>query len=110
MAFQQQRIEEIVKREVGDIILKHIEMPKDRLVTIMNVSTTKERMHAKVYISVIPDQLLKETLEILNKNIYYIQKTLNKRLKIKPVPQIVFKQDKEGKEQAEINQIIDNIE
>ena len=110
MEYQQQKIEAILKREIGTIILRDVEIPIDRIMTIMEVSVTKERYHAKIFISVFPDRLFDDTLEILNKNIYYIQKTLNKRLKIKPVPQIVFKTDKEAKEMAKVNEILERIE
>ncbi|MCK4859094.1 MAG: ribosome-binding factor A [Candidatus Omnitrophica bacterium] len=85
-----EQINELVKRELSQIILREFASPENTLITIMNVDTALNFQSAKIQISVIPESRADAVMKDLNQEIYSIQQTLNKRLKIRPVPKIIF--------------------
>jgi ribosome-binding factor A len=110
MSFRNKKIEELIKEEVASIITRESFLPKEILATISNVMLHKKGYIADVYVSVIPDEKLKESIAILQKNVYDIQQDINKRLKIRPVPKIVFKGDLGLSEMARLQEVFRKIE
>lgn len=104
-----QRINQLIKKELSQIILKEIEFPIGVLVTLTRVETTSDLRESNVWVSAIPEGKLKKILEILNKNIYFLQQRLNKRLKMKPLPRIKFLEEKRASEAGRIEEILEEL-
>lgn len=102
------KINELIKKELGKIIFKEIEISKENLTTITRVQTTPNLTEAFVYISVIGENE-KQIFNILQKNIYFLQKKLNKKLNMRPVPKIVFKKEQETENAEKIEKILEKI-
>jgi len=103
------RVNQLIKKELAQIILREINFPKDLLVTVTRVETSANLIQAKVYISVLPINKSTQVLEILNKHIYDIQQKLNKRLKMRPIPRIIFVQEKKTQEAGRIEELLEKI-
>ena len=88
------KLNELLKRTVGKIIQKEFDMPKDTLITVTRVDTDPNRIKSNVFLSVIPQKKEEEIIASLRKYIYYIQQGVNKKLKIRPVPKLIFLTDK----------------
>ena len=84
------QINELIKRELSQILLREVDFPKGILVTIIKVETSSDISQVKVWASTIPEKQADMVLQILNKQIYFIQQYLNKQLKMRPVPKIKF--------------------
>lgn len=104
-----QRVNQLIKKELSQILLKEIEFPWDVLVTITRVGTSANLIDSKVWISVFPEEKLEIILEILNKNIYFLQQKLNKRLEIRPVPKIKFLEENKTGEAGRIEDILEKL-
>ena len=102
------RINNLIKRELGEIIIRELGL-KGILTTITRVESSNNLSQAKIYISVIPEEKEEEVLELLNKDIYRIQQKLNKRIKIKFVPKIIFLREKKTKEADRVERILEKI-
>lgn len=100
------KVGELIKQEVGKIILAEINFPGNVLVTIIRVKVSVDLRYADIYISVFPGGKDMEVEEILNENIYDLQQGLNKKLSMRPVPKIRFKIDKSGEYVEKINELI----
>ena len=109
MSFRNKKIEGLIKKEVSLEILKKGLFANDLLVTVASTLLYDKGYTADVYINVIPDQKANECLAILKKNVYDIQQDINKKLKIKPVPKLVFKIDTRTKEAIHIEEIFQKI-
>ena len=105
-----QKVNELLKRELGKIILKELEFPRDTLITITNVESSSDLREAKIWISVIPGNQISLALQVLKKNIYDLQKKLDKRLKMRPVPRIEFLKESKSEEAQKIEEILDKIQ
>lgn len=104
-----QRVNQLIKKEISQLLLQEIEFPQDVLVTITRVETSADLRDCNVWISVLPEEKLKRVLEILNKNIYILQQKLNKRLRMKPLPRIKFLEEKKTREAGRIEEILEKL-
>jgi len=103
------RVNQLIQRELSQIILREVEFPSGILVTITRVETSPDLKETKVFISSIPDDQTPKILEILNKLIYQLQQGLNKRLNMKPVPRIRFVKEAKTKEAGRIEELLEQI-
>jgi ribosome-binding factor A len=103
------RINQLFKKEVGKIILEDIDFPENVLVTITEVDTSPNLIQSKIYISCLPEEKIDNVFKILSKQIYEIQKKLDKKLRMRPVPKIIFKKEKKTSEADRIEGILEKI-
>lgn len=104
-----QQVNTLIKRELSQILLREIEFPSNVLVTITRVETSYNLMESNVWVSVLPEKGLKRSLEILNKNIYILQRKLNQRLKMRPLPRIKFLEEKKTREAGQVEEILEQL-
>ena len=104
-----QRLNELIKEELGKILFKEGNFPKGIFVTITRVETLANLSEAKVWISVLPETKAKKIVEVLNKRIYFFQQKINKILRMKFVPKIIFRVETQIKEAARIEEILENL-
>lgn len=103
------KINELIKRELGQIILKEMNFSRNILVTIIKVETSLDLSIAHVYFSVIPREQTKKIKQNLKGNIYQLQQKLNERLRMKPIPKIEFKEIHGTEEAERIEEIFEEI-
>lgn len=104
-----QKINQLIKKEISQLLFKEVEFPRDTLVTVTRVVTSPDFLESKVYVSVMPEERFKKILEILNQKIYELQQKINKRLKMRPVPRIKFKEEKATSQAAKIEELLERI-
>lgn len=88
-----ERVNQLIKQELGKIISREIFFPRGALVTITEVLTSVDLEHARIKVSIMPEEKQKQVLEILQKNIRHLQQLLNKKLVLRYVPKIEFEID-----------------
>lgn len=103
------QINELVKQELGKLILTELEFPQGCLVTITKVDTSKDLRQAKIWLSVLPAYLIKKVLAKLSANVGHLQFLLNKKLSMKPLPRLKFLIDDTEAKAVEIDQLLDSI-
>ena len=103
------RVQELIKQELGGIILRELETPDSAIVTLTRVVVSGNLQQAKVYISVVPDEKGREVVRRLSKNVYEIQQMLNERLKMRPVPKIRWVLETATAEARHIEELLDKI-
>ena len=109
MSTRQDKINDLIRDEVGRIISRDVDLPAGVLSTVVGVETSRTLEHASVYISAVPDAKADEIIRILTKDIYSIQKALNKKLIMRPIPKIRFVHD-QGEEHAQkIEKLLDSM-
>jgi ribosome-binding factor A len=103
-----ERVNQLLKKEIGNILLRSVGVP-DVLITITEVDTSAPLTDVRVYISVLPTTKTEEIFRILDKEIYGIQQTLNKRLKMRPIPKIIFKKEKRTWQAESVEKAIEEL-
>ena len=100
------KVNELIKREIGQIILREIESPEGTLITVVKVETSTDLLEAKIWISVFPINKSSQAIKILLKKIGYLQSLLNKRLVMYHSPRIKFLLDKSAENISQIENIL----
>ena len=103
------RFNELIKEELGKIIFDFLEVKPGILVTITRVNTALDLFSTLVFVSIYPDKEAEEIFYKLNRLVYQIQQILNKKLKIRPVPKIIWRYDKNPEEASKVEKLIANI-
>lgn len=104
------QVNELLKRTIGKIILKDFDTPENALITVTRVETTPNLIESKVFLSIIPKEKEKKIVASLKKYVYYIQQGVNKKLKIRPVPKIIFMIEKDIDKAMKIEELFTKIE
>ncbi len=104
-----ERVNSLIKRELGKIISREIDFPPEVLITLTRVETDKDLNSAKVYISTIPDYKSKEVFKSLKKNIFELQKKMDRKLKMRLVPKIIFKKETETVKAARVEELMEKL-
>lgn len=103
------RVNQLIKKELGQIILKEIDFPKDVLVTITRVETLQDLKESKIFISVFPENKTNEIIELLTRKIYFLQQKINQRLKMKFLPRLKFFLEEKTTEAGKIEEILEKL-
>ncbi len=104
-----QSVNQLIKKELSQILLREIDFSKDTLVTITRVETSSNLIHSKVYINVIPENQNLNIIKILKREIYHLQQKINKRLKMRPIPKIEFIEEKEIEKAGRVEELLEKI-
>lgn len=103
--FRPQRVGSLIREELGKIFERELEFP-DALVTITDVEVNSKLEAAIVNFSVLPSEKSERILEILNKLKRNLQFKMNRKLNIRPMPELVFKIDYGLKNAADVEKAL----
>ncbi len=101
------KINELIKQEVGKIVLREIDLSKDTLITITRTKTSPDLQKSTVYITALPEKKSQELLRELLLNTFIIQKSLNKTLHLRQIPKIEFKIDKQASAEQRVFELLE---
>lgn len=94
-----ERVSDLIIEELNKILLKEMNVPPGTLLTITDAEVAKDLARAIIKVSVFPSEKAEGIFKTLEKRQGYFQFLLNRKLNIRPMPQIVFKLDR-GPERA----------
>jgi ribosome-binding factor A len=88
------RVNELLKREIADLIEKHVEHKRDCLVSVTEVNTNPDLKQAKVHISILgSDDAKKDIMSRLLKKRKLIQQQMSRHITLKYTPVLNFQYD-----------------
>lgn len=101
-----QKINELIRKHVDDILLKNLSLKDGIFITIAKVDTTPDLRYTRVSLSIFPEHEISYVVKTLEQEIYKIQGYLNKKLHMKPLPKIEFKVDMTESKADEIEKLL----
>jgi ribosome-binding factor A len=101
-----QKVNELIKRHLGEIFLKELDLKPGIFLTISKVDTSADLRYARTFISVFPYKESDYAMKTLSKELYSIQGALNKKLSMRPLPRIEFFLDSTEEEADKIEKIL----
>jgi len=104
-----QRVNQLIKKELSQILLREVELPPEVLITVTRVESSVDLNQAKVYIGCLPEEKISKVFRILNRQVYELQQKLNQRLRMRPIPRIKFIEEKETKEAGRVEEILEEL-
>ena len=89
-----EKLQELIKQEVGKMLLTDLKDPRIGFVTVTDVEMTGDLREAKIYVSIMGGQdEIKNSLEGLNSALGFVRREIGKRIKIRFTPEISFALD-----------------
>jgi ribosome-binding factor A len=104
-----QRVSDLIREEVADIIMYRLKDPRIGFVTVTGVDMTDDLKLARVFVSVLNKEDREQTLEILNDAKPFIRSALGKRLKMKFTPTVEFRLDTSIEYGSKIDSLLKKI-
>jgi len=110
MNYRKDRLEELIRRIVSEILLKEIKDPRIGFVTITGVELSRDFSEAKVGVSILGDSReVRKSMEGIRSSSGFIQKRLGKELKIRNIPRVYFYMDKSVAEGVDMISKIESV-
>ena len=103
------QVNQLIKKELSRIMLREADFPEGVLVTLTRVETSANLIQTKAYISVMPQEMSRDVLKTLRGLVYEFQQKLNSRLKMRPVPRIIFVEEEAVREAGKIEELLEKI-
>jgi len=104
------RVGELIQQELSEIMLRGLRDPRIGFVTLMSVDVTSDLRIAKVYFTVMGEEIdVEQTQQGLESAAPYLRRELGKRLKLRHVPELLFKFDQSVAYGNHIESIIKKI-
>jgi len=63
------RVNQLIKQEISQILLREIDSLKDTLVTVTRAETTPDLRESKIFLSVIPEENTNKIIKFLNRKL-----------------------------------------
>lgn len=101
-----EKISQLLKEEVGAIILRDLDLDKRAFVTITRVETSSDLAHSTIFFSTLSTAYEADALSALLKTTPFIQRELNHKLRMRPVPKIRFTLDASLKKEQRLYDIL----
>lgn len=95
MPYRAEKVNNLIKKILAGLIAKDFCQSREVIISLTRVAVTGNLQQAKVFISVLPDEKRAAVVASLNREVIFFQKALNKQLRMRPVPRIVFVEDLE---------------
>lgn len=94
MSIKQDRMDQILKKEISRILQFELKNPKLGFVTVTDVECTRDMSQAKVYVSFLGKQERNDAgMRVLRSSKGFIRSTLAKNIKARKMPDLIFVQD-----------------
>ncbi|MCM8778562.1 MAG: 30S ribosome-binding factor RbfA [Candidatus Omnitrophica bacterium] len=105
-----QKVAQVFKKEVSQIIHHELHDPGIGFITITGVEITDDLRFAKIYYSILGSEKEKEeTAKALKRSEGFIRKLLGQRVRLRFVPEIRFVSDSSGEYSIHIQEILNKI-
>ena len=105
-----EKINSLIAHELAQAFLQEVEFPKGAVVTIVEVKTSKDLRHAKVFLSILPEEHTAEVLTALIEAKRYLEDDLHGRLVMKYTPRLAFRLDHSMARQEHIEALLDKLQ
>ncbi|MHB1407663.1 MAG: 30S ribosome-binding factor RbfA [Desulfitobacteriaceae bacterium] len=105
------RLAATLKEEISQMIREDLKDPRLGFITVTDVEVADDLGHAKVFVSVLGDaQQSKDSLDTLNRAAGFVRSEIGKRIRLRHVPEIVFKYDTSLEKGAHIAKLLREVE
>jgi ribosome-binding factor A len=111
MSQRTERVDELLRQEIGSIVTRDIADPRIGFATITSVETTPDLRHAKVWVSVIGQPAEREAaVAALRHAMPFVRHELGRRLRIKRIPDLHVHLDDTAERGTRILRLLADIE
>jgi len=104
------RIDELLRQEIGQALEREVRDPRIGFVTVTDVETSPDLAHARVWVSVIGTaEQRKETLAALRKAMPFVRRGLNAKIRLRRIPELEVRLDDTAERGTRVMHILDEL-
>ncbi len=105
-----ERVSQMLKEQISSIIHDELKDPRIGFVTVTRVELTADLRCAKVFFSILGAEREQEDTKLaLESSLGFIRRLVAQRMRLKFVPEIIFKQDKSAEYSMRIQEALNEI-
>jgi ribosome-binding factor A len=110
MSRRTDRLSDLVRAELSDLILREIKDPRIRLVSLTGVDVTTDLRRAVVRVSALGDDSQREAaVEALRHARGFLRTELAHRLRTRVTPELVFELDRGAEHSQKISDLLESL-
>jgi len=110
MSQRTDRVDELLRQEIGAIVTRDVADPRIGFATITRVETTQDLRHAKVWVSVIGQPFERRaTITALARAMPFIRHELGKTLRIRRIPDLHVQLDDTSERGTRVLQLLSEL-
>jgi ribosome-binding factor A len=104
------RIDELLREEIGRIVTRDIADPRVGFATITKVETTPDLRHARVWVSVIGQPKERsQTISALARAMPFVRRELGRNLRLKRIPDLHVELDEAAERGTRVLHLLDEL-
>jgi len=104
------RVSDLLRAELSDLILREIKDPRIRLVSLTGVEVTSDLRRAVVRVSALGDDAQREAaVEALRHARGFLRTELSHRLRTRVTPELVFELDRGAEHSQKISDLLESL-
>lgn len=104
------RVEDLLRAELSELILREVQDPRVRLATVSAVDVSPDLRHARVRVSVLGEDAQRaETVEALQHARGFLRSRLAPRLRLRVVPDLAFELDRGAEYSQRITDLLESL-
>jgi ribosome-binding factor A len=105
-----EKIQELMKQEISQIILRELKDPRIGFVTVTGVEITGDLSEATAYVSIMgSEEQIKDTWRGLQSSLGFIRREIGHRIRLRVTPDLTFALDKSLDYSAHIQELLNKI-
>ena len=105
------RVDELLRQEIGSIVAREVADPRIGFATITKVETTPDLRHAKVWVSVIgQERERRATIAALGRAMPFVRHELGRTLRLKRIPDLHVELDDTAERGTRVLHLLDELE
>ena len=90
---RQKRVSNLIKEELGRLLIESFQDATTGLITITHVTMSKDLKNAYVYLSILGHSPKQEILDLINEGKGFLRKSIASKTKLKYNPMLIFSLD-----------------
>jgi ribosome-binding factor A len=105
------RIDELLRQEIGGLLSREVKDPRIGFATVTKVETTADLAHARVWVSVIGSPTDRtETVRALEHAMPFVRHELGSRLRLRRIPNLHIHLDETAEQGTRVLHLLDELE
>ena len=111
MTARTDRIDELLRQEIGAILARDVQDPRIGFVTITDVETAPDLSNARVWVSVIgqPDERAR-TMRALERAMPFVRRELGSRIRLRRIPELHLRADDTAERGTRVLRLLAELE
>ena len=103
---REKKVAELIQKEVARLLLRELRDPRLGMVTINEVTVSRDYAFSNIYFTVLPEDGSEKTELLLNEASGFFRSKLSKKLSMRTTPKLRFHYDSSLGEGARISSLI----